>query len=185
MAYQLLWYKTQLPLDVVDCFLKEKETFEKKLEQSLVSSDDDPNESIRRSMCSWITNEHWISGFCYHYILKANEQNFNYDICSFRDKEIQYTSYSSGEYYNWHVDTSLAVKSDYMRKLSFSLQLSSPDEYSGGELQFLSDDNISYFAPKSRGSLIVFDSRLRHRVRKVKSGCRKSLVGWVEGPAWR
>ena len=42
-----------------------------------------------------------------------------------------------------------------------------------------------YFAPKQKGTLIVFDSRTKHRVRTVKSGLRKSLVGWVVGPRWK
>ena len=40
-------------------------------------------------------------------------------------------------------------------------------------------------APKQRGTMIVFDSRVRHRVRKIKSGTRKSIVGWVVGPRWK
>tara|TARA_R100000005_G_C5003371_1_gene211589 strand:+ start:7066 stop:7632 length:567 start_codon:yes stop_codon:yes gene_type:complete len=188
MAYQVMWYKTSLPKDVVDIFLKEEKEFKRNLEKGLVSGDDNPNISIRNSDCSWISSKHWMAGLCYHYILKANEENFRYDIGSFGNREIQYTSYTEGQYYKWHVDTSLAIQeedTDRVRKLSFSLQLSDPEEYSGGELQLLSDDNFSYFAPKTKGSIIIFDSRMRHRVRKVNSGCRKSLVGWVEGPVWR
>ena len=43
----------------------------------------------------------------------------------------------------------------------------------------------TFFAPKQRGTVIMFDSRTPHRVRKVKSGLRKSLVGWVCGPRFR
>jgi len=43
----------------------------------------------------------------------------------------------------------------------------------------------TFFAPKQRGTMIIFDSRTPHRVRKVKSGMRKSLVGWVVGPRFR
>ena len=42
-----------------------------------------------------------------------------------------------------------------------------------------------YFAPKQKGTLIVFDSRTKHRVRTVKTGLRKSIVGWVVGPRWK
>ena len=66
-----------------------------------------------------------------------------------------------------------------------TVQLSSPEEYSGGEFQLLTDDNESFFAPKEKGTVIIFDSRLRHRVRKVNSGRRKSLVGWAYGPRWK
>ena len=46
-------------------------------------------------------------------------------------------------------------------------------------------DDKMYQAPKQKGLLVLFDSRARHRVRRVRSGCRKSLVGWVLGPRWR
>ena len=77
------------------------------------------------------------------------------------------------------------IEYESSRKLSFSLQLSNENDYEGGELQFLTDENISYYAPKKRGTLVIFDSRSRHRVTKVRSGVRRSLVGWVNGPRWQ
>jgi predicted GIY-YIG superfamily endonuclease len=47
------------------------------------------------------------------------------------------------------------------------------------------ENGKSYFAPKKKGVLIVFDSRAPHRVRKVTKGVRKSIVGWSVGPRWR
>jgi PKHD-type hydroxylase len=79
----------------------------------------------------------------------------------------------------------MTVQGEYVRKLSFSLQLSDPEDYTGGEVQFMDNSRKTYFAPKQRGTLIMFDSRTPHRVRKVKSGMRKSLVGWVVGKRWR
>ena len=79
----------------------------------------------------------------------------------------------------------VTMQGEYVRKLSFSLQLSDPEDYTGGEVQFMDNGRKTYFAPKQRGTLIMFDSRTPHRVRKVKSGMRKSLVGWVVGPRWR
>ena len=100
--------------------------------------------------------------------------------------EMQYTTYEKGQFYNWHQDDGLeALDKDKCRKLSVVLQLSSPEEYTGGEFQLLNERNNLYMAPKKRGTLIVFDSRSRHRVRKIHSGVRKSLVGWVVGPRWR
>lgn len=200
MAYQFLWYKTKLPKDVIDSFLKEQKIFDENLKKAAVGKDETNILPIRNSECSWIPDTHWLSGLCYYYLVKANEENFKYNIGTVGSKEVQYTSYSEGEYYGWHVDTSISVQhkntgnsevdfikqnSQKVRKLSFSLQLSDPEDYSGGELQLLSDENFSYFAPKERGTIIIFDSRLRHRVRKVTSGCRKSLVGWIDGPTWK
>ena len=72
-----------------------------------------------------------------------------------------------------------------VRKLSFVVQVSNPDDYEGGNLQLLDEADNSYIAPRKRGTVILFDSRTRHRVLPVKSGLRKSVVGWVVGPRWK
>jgi predicted 2-oxoglutarate/Fe(II)-dependent dioxygenase YbiX len=63
--------------------------------------------------------------------------------------------------------------------------LSDPDTYEGGNLQILAEDGKSYYAPRQRGTIILFDSRTQHRVKKVTKGVRKSLVGWVCGNRWK
>ena len=135
-----------------------------------------------------------------------NRGNFCYDILDIDSGTLQYTHYGPGQFYNWHrdddVDTMytpeqkiqskgnigkdlLTIQGEMVRKLSFSLQLSDPEDYRGGELEFIDNLNKPFLAPKQRGTMIVFDSRVRHRVRKVKSGLRKSIVGWVMGPRWK
>ena len=64
------------------------------------------------------------------------------------------------------------------------MQLSSPDEYEGGEMQFMINQNI-ITAPKEKGTAIIFPSFALHRVTKVTSGSRKSIVGWIAGPPYR
>ena len=103
---------------------------------------------------------------------------------------IQYTHYNKGDYYNWHTDQDIRViekPNELVRKLSFTLQLSDENEYTGGNLEFADFDNSKnkFIAPRTRGCLIIFDSRVPHRVCPVKSGLRKSLVGWVMGKRWR
>ena len=71
------------------------------------------------------------------------------------------------------------------RKLSFSIQLSHPDDYEGGNVQLLDEAGNSYIAPRKRGAIVLFDSRTQHRVLKVTKGTRKSIVGWVVGPRWK
>lgn len=73
---------------------------------------------------------------------------------------------------------------ELVRKLSFSLQLSGPDDYEGGNVQFIDEAGKSYFAPRKRGTIVLFDSRTQHRVLKVTKGVRKSIVGWVVGKRW-
>lgn len=179
MTFDAIWFKTTLPKVVIDSFLEEAELFD----NETASLKEDVDLEVRDSKIAWVSSNHWIAGFCYHYVLQANESNFGYDIKPFGDRYLQYTSYSEGEHYNWHVDT--IKKKDSIRKLSFSLQLSDPEDYSGGELQFIDEGDKLFFAPKDRGTIIIFDSRIKHRVMKVRSGCRKSLVGWVEGPKWK
>ena len=72
-----------------------------------------------------------------------------------------------------------------VRKLSFALQLSSPDDYEGGNVVLLDEGGKKYIVPRQRGTVVLFDSRTQHRVNKVKSGVRKSIVGWVVGPRWK
>jgi PKHD-type hydroxylase len=116
--------------------------------------------------------------------------------------------YGESEYYGWHNDSSIEThykpvrkgnrgsgqeittdfineKCERVRKLSFSLLLSDPDTYEGGNLQLLDSAGKSYIAPRQRGTIILFDSRTQHRVMKVTKGVRKSLVGWTVGPRWK
>ena len=79
----------------------------------------------------------------------------------------------------------LNEKTEMVRKLSFVLQLSDPDDYEGGNLQLIDESGKSYIAPRQRGTMILFDSRTQHRVLKVRKGVRKSLVGWTVGPRWK
>lgn len=80
----------------------------------------------------------------------------------------------------------IALHSDAMsdmtekRKLSFSAQLSDPDEYEGGDLYFplaIGDKEAS----RKRGSATVFPSVMLHRVNPISKGQRYALIGWVEG----
>jgi predicted 2-oxoglutarate/Fe(II)-dependent dioxygenase YbiX len=67
-----------------------------------------------------------------------------------------------------------------LRKLSFSLLLSDPDDFEGGDLVF------SSAIPPSRvqGTLTVFPSYLVHQVSPVTRGVRDVVVGWAIGPAF-
>ena len=76
-------------------------------------------------------------------------------------------------------------KCEMVRKLSFAMQLSDPDDYEGGNVQLLAEDGHSYIMPRKKGTIILFDSRTQHRVLKVTKGIRKSIVGWTVGPRWK
>ena len=63
-----------------------------------------------------------------------------------------------------------------------SLELSDENEYEDGELILYNNvNNSTITACKSKGSIIVFDSRMTHEVTPVTSGTRYSLVKWYHG----
>lgn len=209
MAFLTSWYHTELPKDVIEIILKDIQKFDSNQIDSSIGGSDGNREldrSYRHSRNCWISTDHWFSGFLWYYIQRTNRENFCYDLTTIDSETIQYTEYGPGQYYNWHIDQGIdtlhkpsqlcgydsnisndlsILQGEYVRKISFSLQLSDPEDYTGGELQFMNFQGKSFFAPKQRGTLIMFDFRIQHRVRKVRSGMRKSLVGWVVGPRWK
>ena len=210
MALQSVWFFTGLPSDIINSLEKDLEKhFDDMGDSKLIN--DVLDEDIRKSKNTWIPTTHWITGWLWHYVQAANRNNFLYDISFIESESMQYARYGVGEYYHWHSDTSIpvqykpqiqisatesttddnylkeraAIKNELVRKISFSLQLSDPDDYEGGNIQFIDESNQNYIAPRQKGSLIIFDSRTKHRVCKVRSGVRKSIVGWVVGPRWK
>ena len=205
MAHLTCWEFTELPVEIIDVVERDIKKFDDEVEDSNLTNNV-VDKSIRDSHNSWIPESHWITGWLWYYVEKINRKNFVYDITDFDAGPLQYTHYGPDQYYTWHSDDDVGrlhkpdavistftdkskddiiVNSEYVRKLSFSLQLSDPDQYTGGELEFIDNSGKTMFAPKQRGTMVVFDSRLKHRVRRVKSGLRKSIVGWVVGPRWK
>ncbi len=206
---------TNLPKKVIESIEEDLLTFEDSLsDECFVGSSPESktiDERVRKSKITWIPSSHWICGFIWHYIQVANQKNFLFDIDGLDNQSVQYTVYEKGDHYTWHTDDSFGnlyvptsghhralkphtddrfndfinVNLDLSRKISFSLQLSDPEDYEGGELQIMDYDDNSIICPKERGTLIVFDSRSKHRVKKVRSGTRKSIVGWAIGKRWR
>ncbi len=192
MADTCCWYETRIPESLMKSLL---EDLDKVDENIFIKSEVNPQnskikDSVRKSQHCWIPSTHWIGGFLWHYIRMANKDNFLYDISDIENDMIQYTQYNKGDFYNWHTDMDICDINEpdqLVRKLSFTLQLTNEDEYTGGNLEFADFDDSTYrfLVPKSRGTVIVFDSRTPHRVTPVESGIRKSLVGWVVGKRWR
>lgn len=207
MAYQSIWYITNLPPKIIDIIEEDLEQFKDNFQQSQLSGGA-INTNKRNSKNTWIPESHWISGFLWFYVDKANRDNFRYDLTGIDGSNIQFTKYEQGEFYGWHNDQGvssyykpqgvpgiskdpkvltdfLEINTECIRKLSFILQLSDPDSYEGGNVQLLDENGKSYFVPRQKGTIIAFDSRTSHRVLKVTKGIRKSIVGWAVGPRWK
>jgi|TARA_B100001094_G_scaffold302962_1_gene330676 PKHD-type hydroxylase len=131
---------------------------------------------------------------------------WNFDI-AYR-QAYQYTIYDApettkkdrGDFYTWHQDSSPDLDNNgQKRKLSFTLQLSHPDEYEGGYFQWLEPDRVFDrmsnspivdmtnsiktlpHSVKDKGSIFFFPSFIHHQVTPVTRGQRKSFVGWCVG----
>ena len=177
MAFQSVWYFTDLPEDIVDIIERDvSETFDEQMADSKLHGD------------------------------ALNKDNFLYDLRCIDGESMQYTRYGEGQFYGWHNDAGLATQYkpvsvgnrqdglaqdfvnenvEMVRKLSFAMQLSDPDDYEGGNVQLLDEAGNSYIVPRKKGCIVLFDSRTQHRVLKVTKGMRKSIVGWTVGPRWK
>lgn len=118
----------------------------------------------------------WIFDKLYKVLSDCNDRWYQFDLSCFGEG-FQFTKYTEGQFYDWHQDMI------GNRKLSIVVQLSSPDDYEGGGLEFFNMKNKEVCS--SQGSVILFPSFELHRVKKVEKGIRHSLVVWVWGPAFR
>jgi PKHD-type hydroxylase len=135
-------------------------------------------------------NEWWTTRIN-HCMSTVNDQVFKFDLVGFVG--LQYTEYTEDScQYDWHLDTKIGIEDEelksnqfnpHMRKLSLSFILSDPSEYEGGELDI--DPGTINSPPQRKGDIIFFPSFLRHRVRPVTRGKRKSIVVWAVGPKFR
>jgi PKHD-type hydroxylase len=142
--------------------------------------------NIRKSNVNFIpVQEHtkWIFERCTAAVNDINQRYFNFDLC--RIQSLQFTSYDEqGSFYGKHNDQVPVSGTSDHRKLSFSIQLSSPDSYEGGDLE-LHYTTPSCVAKRDLGIATFFPSYCLHEVTPVTSGIRYSLVGWVVGPRFK
>ena len=124
----------------------------------------------------------WINALTCGYALYANCKNYQYKLSNCIDREgVQLSHYTVGQYYDKHVDFNGSPDSKgYTRKLSMSVQLSDEKSYEGGDL-IVYYGGDKYIAPKSKGTVFIFDSKLTHEVTPVIKGERYSLVKWFHG----
>lgn len=96
---------------------------------------------------------------------------------------LQFSEYPAGEgYYKPHLDWGAGGLKNACRKLSFTIQLSDPASYEGGDLTFAAGNPADFPAMREFGCLTVFPSWMLHEVTPVTTGTRRSLVGWCVGP---
>ncbi len=84
--------------------------------------------------------------------------------------------YQPGMSYGRHVDD--AIMGGKRTDMSFTLFLSPPQEYDGGELMIEATDGDSEIKLQA-GSLILYPTNALHQVMPVTRGERLAVVGWV------
>ena len=140
--------------------------------------------SIRKSKIAFLNSSDSELEWIYRKITDAinyvnlNFYEFNLDYI----ETLQFSTYTNiNDYYGPHIDT--MFNNIHHRKLSFSIQLSDPSDYAGGELKIgLGEKNAS---KNGQGDIIFFPSFMVHEVTPVEYGQRYSLVGWVCGPRFK
>lgn len=163
----------------------EEMTFQLPFETAATGQDDKSQISnYRKSKVKWCPQTEdweWVYSKLHNMIVEANDTMWKFDLSSMNE-QIQYTEYyEGGGHYDWHMDCGIGIQNQ--RKISVTVQLSSPDEYDGGDLEFNIGNHIT--APRIQGAAVIFPSFYLHRVTPVTKGTRKSFVLWVGGEPYR
>jgi len=120
-------------------------------------------------------------------VTDINKRFYKFDI---REPEtFQLTKYDEKNqgFYKPHEDGAYEESPDvFVRKLSMSVQLTCPEYYEGGQLEFPDDkQNFVEEDAREQGTAVFFPSYLKHGIQPVTKGVRYSLVSWFVGPSFR
>lgn len=141
-------------------------------------------DKIRRSEISWLhpCNETaWIYRRMTDVVTELNERFFKFDLFG-TTEGLQFTRYSSPSgKYGRHVDSSSGT---LIRKLSFTVQLTDPKRYTGGDVCLYLADEPDVMK-KDQGCAVLFPSYVLHEVKPVTKGTRYSLVSWITGKPFK
>jgi len=135
---------------------------------------------MRDCMVSWLSHDDKELGWLYKKTLstmrQANEANWEFTL----DGELehsQFTVYYESNHFDWHTDNGDGDLK--FRKLTSTMLLNDPNDYSGGDLELSAP--LPRPAPRMQGAMIIFPTYTLHRVTPVLSGTRYSLVQWMSG----
>ena len=196
LKYNYWQFQSVLPKKVCEDIIKFAK--EKKQQKGKVGGNNKLKADLsKRDSNVVFLNEDWIYKTVLPYLNTAN-QNAGWNFQTDHAESSQFTIYKKGQFYDWHCDNYKEPYKEHInpnligktRKLSLTLQLSDPKDYSGGELEFdmTVNKNKPYrevFKKNSQGTIVVFPSFIEHRVKPVKKGTRYSLVNWSCGYPWK
>jgi hypothetical protein len=141
------------------------------------------DKNIRNVSHSWLPFDKfdWLYSLLEEEIKNINWLNFKFVLNSM--EKIDYLEYHAGDEagkYEAHIDGSINSN----RKLSFSVLLSDPSEYDGGDLIIYEIPKNPMIIPKRKGMITFFPSNVVHEVTPVTRGVRRSIVSWIQGPVF-
>jgi PKHD-type hydroxylase len=91
-----------------------------------------------------------------------------------------FARYTPGMAYGWHVDDPVMGQGPHYRTdVSFTLFLSEPEEYDGGELVIRTAFGEQKVKLKA-GDAVIYPSGTLHQVAEVTRGVRLVSIGWVQ-----
>lgn len=136
--------------------------------------------AIRSAALQNLTHDHtWAVQRLIDALAEVNDDLFRFDLWGVpRSDEPSVLRYRADErgHFLPHIDAGRGMST---RKLTYSVQLSHPEAYTGGDLVVTDGGHA---ASKTQGTLVAFPSTLHHVVSPVISGERFVLVGWIHGP---
>lgn len=145
-------------------------------------NEEETESDYRKSEISWLVPNNitrWLYEKMTRLICQVNKDNYKFKLDSLQTFQFtRYTAETSGRYEK-HMDVGNQITGE--RKLSMVLQLSDPEDYSGGNLILHTNRNPNPIE-KRKGRITFFPSYLLHEVTPVTSGTRMSLVCWITGP---
>ena len=145
---------------------------------ALVNLEPDIGQKIRQSKITWIDYSD-ITTKLYNKVLDlmkwANEVKYHYQLEEL--DTLQHTEYHVDGYYNYHTDHPPRVMGS-TRKLSCTILLN--DDFKGGDFNIPVPGTGDVSLRKNQA--IIFPSFMPHRINKIETGKRFSLVAWARGP---
>lgn len=140
------------------------------------------DKKIRNVSHSWLSIDKfdWLYSLLEEEIKNINWLNYKYVLDQM--ETIDYLEYYAGDEagkYDAHIDGGINSN----RKLSFSVLLSDPSDYDGGDL-IIYEAKAPMIVPKRKGMITFFPSNVLHEVTPVTRGVRRSIVSWIHGPVF-
>jgi PKHD-type hydroxylase len=152
--------------------------------QHQATTNDSSKNSVRKSNVAWLypsDDLNWAYRRLTDIIMDLNERFFKFDLFG-ATEGFQFTKYVAPDgKYGKHTDSAAGT---LIRKLSFTLQLSDPNAYKGGDLCLYFEDKPQIMK-REQGHVALFPSYVLHEVTPVTQGTRYSLVSWITGKPFK